>query len=151
MPRSLYLDDVTVGDSYTTDTVTVSADDIITFATSFDPQPFHTDPVAAESTFFHGLAASGWHTASISMRLLVTSGLLADGVIGAGAELAWPTPTRPDDVLRVRSTVAGITPSRSRPDRGVVELVCETLTENDEVRQRMTARLVVFRRPAAAG
>lgn len=147
MTSSLFLDDLAVGDTFTTASATLTTEDIIAFASQFDPQPFHTDPVAAENSFFHGLAASGWHTAAISMRLLVQSGLLSDGVIGAGVELSWPTPTRPGDTLRVHSTIASVTPSQSRPGRGMVELQSETLTENDEVRQRMTSKLVVFNRP----
>lgn len=143
----LYLDDLSVGDVFTSDTCTVDEAAIIAFAREFDPQPFHLDPEAAKQTFFGGLAASGWHTAALTMRLLVTSGLpLADGVIGAGGELSWPSPTRPGDVLRVVATVTEIVPSRSRPERALVHWIVETLNQDDEPVQRLAARLVVSKR-----
>ena len=107
----LYLEDIKPGDQYTTNEHSITEDEITTFAKNFDPQPFHTDPEAAKNTFFQGLAASGWHTAALTMRLLVESGLpIAGGIIGAGGELAWPRPTRPGDVLHVESTVLEVTP-----------------------------------------
>ena len=143
----LYLDDLSVGDVFTSDTCTVDEAAIIAFAREFDPQPFHLDPEAAKQTFFGGLAASGWHTAALTMRLLVTSGLpLADGVIGAGGELSWPRPTRPGDVLRVVATATEIVPSRSRPERALVHWMVETLNQDDEPVQRLAARLVVSKR-----
>jgi acyl dehydratase len=145
--KALYLEDLTVGDGFETAEVTVTEQDIYDFAGAYDPQPFHLDRAAAEASLFHGLAASGWHTAALTMRMLVTSGALHDGLIGAGVELTWPTPTRPGDVLHVHAEIASITPSRSKPDRGIVALHCETLTHTGEVRQRMTANLLVFRRP----
>ena len=100
----LYLEDVVVGSEFVSDEVTITADDIIAFATQFDPQPFHTDPEAAKSSFFGGLAASGWHTAALTMRLLVTGGpQIAGGTIGAGGDLRWPTATRPGDRCTSRS------------------------------------------------
>ena len=98
--ETLYFDDLKVGDTFITGTHEVSAADIKRFAAEFDPQPFHLDDEAARHTMFGGLAASGWHTAAITMRLLVTGGpKLANGVLGAGGEIAWKTPTRPGDVL----------------------------------------------------
>src|SRR6185369_17337284 len=97
------------------------AEQIKAFARQFDPQPFHLDEAAAKNSIFQGLAASGWHTAALTMRLLVSGGLpLAGGSIGAGGEIAWPRPTRPGDILQVESEVTAVTPSRSRPDRGIV-------------------------------
>jgi acyl dehydratase len=145
----LHLDDVHPGDVFTSDEVTVTEDEIIAFATQFDPQPFHTDPEAAKSSFFGGLAASGWHTAALTMRMLVTGGpKLAGGTIGASGELKWPTPTRPGDRLHVRVTVESVTPSRSRPDRGMCLLRVETLTSEGELRQLFTVNTLLFR-PAA--
>src|SRR5580698_6956060 len=115
----LYLEDVVAGTEFVTGEVTITADEIIAFATQFDPQPFHTDPEAAKASFFDGLAASGWHTAALTMRLLVTQGpKIAGGTIGAGGELAWPTPTRPGDRLRARITVESVSTSASNPGRG---------------------------------
>jgi acyl dehydratase len=145
---ALYLEDVVVGSEYVSGEVTVTVADIIAFATQFDPQPFHLDAEAAKSSFFGGLAASGWHTAAITMRLLVTGGPdIAGGTIGAGGELAWPTPTRPGDRLHVRVTVESVTASGSNPGRGSTILRVETLTSEDELRQRFTVRTLLFARP----
>jgi acyl dehydratase len=142
--RSLYLDDLSVGDRFTSGEHALDAAQIVAFAAQFDPQPFHTDPDAAEATFFRGLAASGWHTAALTMKLLVESGLpLADGVIGSGGELQWPQPTRPDDVLHVEAEILEIVPSRSKPGRAMVQARCETKNQRGEVLQRFTPKLVV--------
>jgi len=145
----LYLEDLPAGRRFESAERPIDADAITAFAAEFDPQPFHTDPSAAAGTFFQGLAASGWHTAAFTMRLLVESLPIAGGLIGAGGEIAWPRPTRPGDRLRVVSTVETNTPSRSRPDRGSIVLVSETLNQNDEVTQRLVSRMIVPRRPAA--
>lgn len=145
--KRLYLDDLHIGDVFTSRTQSIDAKQIIEFASQFDPQPFHLDEQAAKDTLFQGLAASGWHTAAITMRLLVESLPLAHGMIGAGVELDWSQPTRPGDQLRVKSTIISITPSRSKPDRAIV--VVESITENqrDEALQKLTSKLVVFKRP----
>lgn len=149
---ALYFDDIEVGLRFTTGSHRVDEAQIIDFARRFDPQPFHTDPQAATDSVFGGLAASGWHTAAITMRLLVQDGApIAGGIVGAGTEITWPRPTRPGDVLRVASEVVKLTPSRSRPDRGTVTLRSETLNHNDEVVQIQLATLMVPRRPAGAG
>ena len=150
MAGTLYLEDLSPGDRFTSGEHALDAAQIVEFAQRFDPQPFHLDEEAAKSTFFQGLAASGWHTASITMRLLTQSGLpLADGVIGSGGEIQWPRPTRPGDVLHVESEVLEVTPSRSRPERGMVVVRSETRNQHGEVLQRLTTKLVVSRRPAA--
>ena len=119
----LYLEDLAVGRRFSSATHVIDAAQIKAFAGQFDPQPFHLDDETAKGTLFAGLAASGWHTAAITMRLLVESGLpLAGGIIGAGGEINWPKPTRPGDVLRVVSEIEQVTPSRSRPDRGTVRV-----------------------------
>jgi acyl dehydratase len=144
----LYLEDFAVGQRFTTATHTLDAGQIKAFASSFDPQPFHTDEVAAQDSFFHGLAASGWHTASITMSLLVKSGMtIAGGLIGAGCELSWPRPTRPADVLQVESEVLAVTPSRSKPDRGMISLKSETKNQKGEVVQILTSKMLVWRKP----
>jgi acyl dehydratase len=148
MAGTLYLEDLSPGDRFTSAEHALDAEQIVEFAQRFDPQPFHLDEEAAKSTFFQGLAASGWHTASITMRLLTQSGLpLADGVIGSGGEIQWPRPTRPGDVLHVESEVLEVTPSR--PERGMVVVRSETRNQHGEVLQRLTTKLVVSRRPAA--
>lgn len=145
----LYLDDLQVGQRLRSGTHALDAGQIKEFAARFDPQPFHLDESAAADSLFKGLAASGWHTAAVTMRLLVDGGApIAGGVIGAGAEVAWPRPTRPGDVLQVESEVLDIVPSRSRPDRGMVTLRSETRNQHGEVLQILTAKLVVPRRPS---
>ena len=145
----LYLDDIHVGLRFSTGSHAIDEAQIFEFARAFDPQPFHLDHEAARDSIFQGLAASGWHTAAITMRLLVTEGApLAGGLIGAGTQLTWPRPTRPGDILRVVSEVTAVTPSRSRPDRGMVTLKSETLNQDDEVVQIQVATLMVPRRPA---
>ena len=149
--RRFYLDDLHAGQRFTSATHVVDAAQIKAFAGQFDPQPFHLDDEAAKGTLFGGLAASGWHTMAITMRLMVEAGLpLAGGIIGAGAEIAWPQPTRPGDVLRVVSEIEEITPSRSRPDRGMVRVRSETRNQRDEVVQVLTSKLVVPRRAATS-
>ncbi len=146
----LYLDDLQVGQRFTSGTHALDEGQVIAFASQFDPQPFHLDGAAAKDTFFGGLIASGWHTAAITMRLLVQGGVpIARGLIGVGAEVSWPRPTRPGDVLRVESEVVEITPSRSRADRGMVKVRSETLNQRDEVVQVLEARMIVPRRPPA--
>ncbi|AZY49165.1 MaoC family dehydratase [Bordetella avium] len=147
MSSKRYLEDLAVGDTYVSGEYTVTHDDIIAFAQRYDPQPFHLSEAAAANSLFGGLAASGWHTAAISMRLLVDSLPLAGGLIGAGAEIVWPRPTRPGDTLRVRSEILQITPSHSKPDRAIVLMQSDTLNQNAEAVQRLTSKLVVFRRP----
>ena len=144
-----YLDDLQVGERFISTTHTLDAPQIKAFASQFDPQPFHLDELAAQGTLFGGLAASGWHTAALTMKLLVGGPLrLINGVIGAGAELSWPKPTRPGDVLHVESEVVEIAPSRSRPTQGIATLRSETLNQRGEVLQKMVAKLVVQRHPS---
>ena len=110
-----YLDDLFTGQRFDSAGHEIDADQIKAFARQFDPQPFHLDEQDAQETFFGGLAASGWHVAAITMKLLVGDGApIAGGIIGAGGEIAWPNQTRPGDVLSVSSEVLEIKPSRSR-------------------------------------
>jgi acyl dehydratase len=144
----LYLDDLQVGQRFVSRSHALDEAQIKAFAAQFDPQPFHLDDAAAKDSLFAGLAASGWHTAAITMRLLVEGGApIAGGVIGGGGEISWPQPTRPGDVLRVESEILEVRPSRSRPDRGMVTMRSETRNQNGDVLQILTAKLVVPRRP----
>ncbi|WP_342242313.1 MaoC family dehydratase [Ensifer sp. OTU672] len=148
-PGSLYLEDLHVGQRFTSATHTVDEAQIKTFAAQFDPQPFHLDEAAASDTLFKGLAASGWHTAAITMRLNVETGLpFAGGLIGAGGDITWPAPTRPGDTLHVESEVVEIIPSRSKPDRGIAVVVSQTINQRNEVVQILKAKLVVVRKPS---
>jgi acyl dehydratase len=147
----LYLDDLQVGQRFKSRSHALDEAQIKAFAAQFDPQPFHLDDAAARNSLFAGLAASGWHTAAITMRLLVEGGApVAGGVIGGAAEISWPQPTRPGDVLQVESEILEVRPSRSRPDRGMVTMRSETRNQRAEVLQILTAKLVVPRRPAVA-
>jgi acyl dehydratase len=147
----LYLEDIHVGLRFESGTHAMDVTQIRAFAGQFDPQPFHLDDAAARNTLFGGLAASGWHTAAITMRLLVEGGApIAGGIVGAGGEISWPKPTRGDDILHVESEVLEVAPSRSRPDRGMVTLRSETRNQRGDVVQILTAKLVVPRRPAAS-
>jgi len=148
MNSPLYLDDLHVGQRFTSATRVVDESEIRAFAREYDPQPFHLDPEAAKATIFQGLAASGWHTMAMTMRLLVDGGMpIAGGIVGAGAEINWPRPTRPGDVLHVESEVVDITPSRSKPDRGMVTMKSETKNQRGEVVQHFVGKLVVPKRP----
>jgi acyl dehydratase len=145
----LFLEDFTPGQIFESDRVTMDADAIKAYARQFDPQPFHVDEGAAERTFFKGLAASGWHTVSMTMRLLVDGGLpIAGGIIGAGVdEIRWPRPTRPGDTLRLITEVLEVRPSKSRPDQGLMKVRTTTFNQKDEPVQVMVSNLVVPRRP----
>lgn len=146
--NELYLEDFAPGQRFTSASHTLDADQIKAFASRFDPQPFHLDEAAAQVSFFQGLAASGWHTAAITMSLLVKSGMpIAGGLIGAGGEIAWPRPVRPGDTLHVQSEVLAVTPSRSRPDRGMISLKSETRNQQDEVVQILTSKMLVWKKP----
>jgi acyl dehydratase len=144
----LYLDDLQVGQRFASQgEYTVEEERVKSFAAEFDPQPFHLDDAAAQSSIFRGLAASGWHTAAITMRLLVTGGLpFASGIVGLGGEISWPRPTRPGDVLRVESEIVEIVPSRSKPNQGIVKVRNTTLNQKGEPVQVFTASILVYRR-----
>lgn len=148
MADKLYLEDLHVGQTFTTGSVTVTTEAIKAFARDYDPQPFHLDEDAAKDSLFGGLAASGWHTAALSMRLLVDGLPIAGGLIGVGGETTWPRPTRPGDVLTVHIEVLEITPSKSRPDRGMVRTRNETRNQNGEPVQISKLGIVAWRRPA---
>lgn len=142
----LHLEDLKIGDRFLSEEHALDARQITSFAQQFDPQEFHLDEALARYSFFQGLAASGWHTAAITMKLLVSSLPLAGGIIGAGGEIAWPKPTRAGDVLRVESEVVEVTPSRSKPDRGMLRLESLTRNQHGDILQRLMPRLVVMRR-----
>ncbi|MGW4121812.1 MaoC family dehydratase [Nocardia sp. NPDC004711] len=146
--QALWLDDIRVGDRFRSASYTVTAAEIVSFAESYDPRPFHLGESQSAGTFFAGLAASGWHTAAITMRLLVDGGLpIAHGIIGVEQQLAWPTPTRPGDVLHVESVVTEVKVGRSDAARGIVTTAYLTINQEGEIRQRATGKILVFRKP----
>ena len=148
--RGRYLEDYAVGQIFRSGRLRIDKESIKAFAAEFDPQPFHLDEEAARHTFFGGLAASGWHTAALTMRLLVEGDLNpAGGIVGAGAdEFRWPRPVRPGDELRIESEILEVRPSRSRPDQGLIKVRTTTLNQNDEAVQIVVANLLVRRRSA---
>lgn len=144
----LYLEDVKAGQTFTSETYVMDSPRLKAFAAEFDPQPFHIDETAAKESVFQGLAASGWHTAAVAMRLLTTSGLrFANGILGLGAEVSWPRPTRPGDALHLDTEIVEITPSRSKPDRGIVTIRSMMLNQNGETVYVLKAKLLVPKRP----
>ena len=143
----LYFDDLRPGQRFVTGLHTVEEAEIVRFAREFDPQPFHLDEAAARQSLFRGLAGSGWHTASLTMRLMVTSGPpIAGGILGVGGEISWTLPMRPGDTLQVHSEILELVPSRSRPERGMVTIRNETRNQRGEIVQTFVAKLVVPRR-----
>jgi len=144
----IYLEDLTPGRRFTAGPTLVTEEEILAFARQFDPQPFHLDHEAARAHIFGGLAASGWHTAALTMRMVVQAlEGLPWGVVGGGGELQWPRPVRPGDELRLEIEVLEVTPSRSRPDRGTALMRNRTLNGAGEEVQIFTVRIMVPRRP----
>lgn len=144
-----YLEDFAAGQKYAgAARVRVAAERIRSFAAEFDPQPFHLDDAAAQGSIFRGLAASGWHTAAMTMQLLVASDLKpAGGIVGAGFdEFRWPLPVRPGDELRVEVEVLDVRPSKSRPDLGVIKIRTTTLNQNGQAVQITVGNLMVPKR-----
>jgi acyl dehydratase len=144
----IYLEDLHPGRRFTAGPVEVTEAEILAFARQYDPQPFHLDHEAAKAHLFGGLAASGWHTAALSMRMVVDALQgLPWGVVGGGGELQWTKPVRPGDQLRLEIEVLEVSPSRSRPDRGTVLMRNRSLNGEGEEVQVFTVRIVVPRRP----
>jgi acyl dehydratase len=143
----LYLEDLYVGQRFTSAPHLIDADQIRKFAGEFDPQPFHLSEEGAAASLFGSLAASGWHTAALTMRMLVESVPLAEGLIGAELQLAWPRPTRPGMKLQVFSEVVEIAPSRSKPNMAIVTMRSETRDQDGDVLQIFTVKMPVFKRP----
>ncbi len=144
-----YLEDFAAGQTFCSARLQIDQERIKAFAAEFDPQPFHLDEESARDTIFGGLAASGWHTAALTMRLLVDSDIKPfGGIVGAGFdELRWPRPVRPGDELRVESEVLEVRPSKSRPDQGVIKVRTTTLNQDDKAVQITVGNLIVPRRP----
>jgi acyl dehydratase len=149
MPKDLYFEDFQVGQHFdSAGTYTVTAQEIKEFGQKYDPQPFHLDEAAGEGSFFHGLAASGWLTAAIVMRLRVLSIKVSGGMIGAGAEeMRWTEPVRPGDTLRTEIEVVGVRIAKSRPDYGVVTTTTKCFNQRDQVVLRSTVNFLAPLRP----
>lgn len=147
-----YLEDFAAGQKYPTGTVRVSLQDIKDFAARFDPQPFHLGEDSAKGTFFGGLVASGWHTAALTMRLLVQGELRpADGIIGAGCdEMRWPLPVYPGDDLHAESEILEVRASKSRPTQGLIKVRTTTYNQRGDAVQVFVGNLLVPRRPVSS-
>jgi len=146
-----YFDDLKVCDRFKSEPLNVSEKQVIEFAHKFDPQMFHLNRKAAERTLFKGLIASGWHTAAITMRLLVQTLNFAEGAIGLGVdELRWPDAVRPGDVLTVETEIVGARPSKSKPGRGIIRLRNVTTNQHGEIVQTMLTSVMVPRRAASS-
>jgi acyl dehydratase len=145
-----YLEDFSVGQVFNSGRLRVDKDQIIAYAKQFDPQPFHLDEAAALKSPFRGLAASGWHTAGMTMRLMVDGEFKpAGGILGVGFDdLSWPRPVRPGDELHTTSEILEVRPSKSRPDRGLLRVKTTTFNQNDEPVMFFTGNLLVPRRPS---
>jgi acyl dehydratase len=149
-PDQRFFEDYIAGRTYEFGSITVTGEEIIEFARRFDPQSFHVDPDKAAASQFGGIIASGWHTASLTMRLYAdhfvshVASLASPGV----DELRWPTPVRPGDTLKIRVTTVDTRLSRSKPDRGIVRARVETINQKDQVVQSMTAVSILARRRA---
>ena len=149
MNHPLYLEDLKEGQKFESRSYVITAEEIKSFASRYDPQPFHVDEKTAESTFFKSLVASGWHTASVTMRLMVESIPIAGGLIGAGTEnLAWPKAVRPGDTLRVVTEVLSTRASKSKPDRGLVRVRHSTFNQHQQIVQTFISTIMVPRRSA---
>lgn len=149
MASLLYLDDLAVGDQFVSGTYQLSKEKLLEFAQEYDTQPFHLDDDLAQQTLFKGLAASGWQTASITMKLWTSSMHIANGLIGVEANVKWPTPTRAGDILHVEAEIIDIKPSQSKPDRGIVTYRSLTKNHQGQVVQDAITKIVVFKRPIA--
>ena len=150
MPE-LFLEDLQVGQRFGSDMIEVTKESIFDFARQFDPQPFHLDAGAAETSIFKGLTASGWHTAAMSMRLFVTGEFKpVGGSIGLAVdELRWPQPVRPGDILKLETEIVDVRKSRSKPDRGIIRIRNLTTNQRGEIVQTFMAFVMVRRRPPA--
>lgn len=146
-PTLMYLEDFEVGQTYRSSRLRVEADEIKRFAAEFDPQPFHLNDEAARATIFKGLAASGWHTAALTMKLIVQSDFRpVGGMVGVGFEGRWPKPVRPGDELHVEAEVLEVRQSASNPTRGLLVVRATTLNQAGEAVQLSTFTLLVPRR-----
>jgi acyl dehydratase len=144
----LFLEDLYPGQRFTSGRYVMDEERMKAFAAEFDPQPFHLDEEAARASLFGGLAASGWHTAAVAMRLLACGGLpFAGGLIGLGGEIAWPRPTRAGDTLQVESEILEVSRSRSKPNQGIATVRSTAFNQNREPVYIFTAKILVVSRP----
>ena len=147
----LYLEDIKVGDRFVSREYEMKLEEIKQFAQAYDPQEFHLDEDKAEDhPIFQGIAASGWHTAAVTMRLWTECFPIAKGLIGSESSLRWPRPTRPGDRLRVEVEISAITPSKSKNDRAIVSYVTQALNQHGDVLFISTTKIIVFKKETSA-
>lgn len=149
MKQPLYLEDISVGQRFAGGPLTVEPEAVHTFAAQFDPQPFHLDEQAAAENLFGRVVASGWHTGSLTMRMLVQSVPFAGGTVGTRADIRWPHPVHPGDRLHIDVEVVDARPSAHRPEFGVVKLLVHTRNQTNQLVMEMTTLVLVRRRAAA--
>ena len=143
----LYLEDLNIGDRFISRDYEMTLEEVKQFASLYDPQPFHLDEHAAEQhPIFQGLAASGWHTSAVTMRLWTECFPIANGLIGSETSVRWPRPTRPGDKIHVEVEIVAITPSRSKPDRAIVTYITQALNQTQDVVYISTTKIVVFKK-----
>ena len=143
----LYLEDIKIGDRFISREYEMTLAEIKQFAQAYDPQPFHTNETLADQhPIFQGIAASGWHTAAVTMRLWTECFPIADGLIGSEVSIRWPRPTRPGDKIHVEVEIVAITPSRSKPDRAIVTYITQALNQAQDVVYISTTKIVVFKK-----
>ena len=145
----IYFEDFAAGQTYALGDRTLERDELVEFATAFDPQPFHVDDAAADQSIYGGLIASGWHTGSIYMRLLCDGLLLRVASMGSPGidELRWLGPVRPGDTLSATLRIDGVRASKSKPDRGIVTTIGEVRNQHGDLVLTVTSPLMVRRRP----
>ena len=149
MPNELYFEDFYLGQTFhSIGSAKITAEEIKEFGQKYDPQPFHLDEAAGEGSFFKGLAASGWLTAAIVMRLRVQSIQVVGGMIGAGVEeMRWTEPVRPGDTLRTEIQVVGVRHSSSRKDYGIVRTTTQAFNQRNQVVLRSTVNFLAPVKP----
>lgn len=150
IPNLIYLDDIAVGDRFVSRSYLLDEESLLAFARQYDPQPFHLDAIKAQHTLFKGLAASGWQTAAITMRLWTETVPIANGLIGIESQVKWPAPTRAGDTLQVDIEVTDIARSKSKPNMGIVTYHSLTKNQHGQVVQDSITKIVVFKRESPA-
>ncbi len=146
MTDLIYLDDISVGDRFKSRSYLLEKNKLLEFASEYDPQPFHLDDEKAKGTLFQGLAASGWQTAAITMRLWTETVPIANGLIGVESQVKWPMATRAGDQLHVEIEVTDVSYSKSKPNMGVVTYHSLTKNQNDQVVQDSITKIIVFKK-----
>jgi acyl dehydratase len=151
MKTNNYLDDLEKGDRFESRGYTFTESSIVDFAFLYDPQPFHIDAPAAEASHFGGLIASGFHTLSVAFRLVYQTGFVRDASMGGPGmdELRWLKPVRPGDTLRCSAEVLEVSPSRSKPDRGILKLALAARNQMEETVMTVTFIILLKRKPDA--